>query len=60
MQCTLMSFINFLKKEILQIFIDAFLLALDIGSLDILDSIISRATGYHWPFMEPLVPFRLS
>ena len=48
------------RKEILQIFVDAFHSALDIGDLNILDAIISRAIEYHWQFMDLLAPFRLS
>ena len=48
------------RKEILQIFVGAFHSALDIGDLNILDAIISRAIEYHWQFMDLLAPFRLS
>lgn len=47
------------KKEILQIFVGAFLLSLKIGS-DILDSIMSMTMGYNWQYMEFLMPFILS
>ena len=42
-----MSSIPLFKNQILQILVDAFLLALDIVGLNILDSIIPRAQQCH-------------
>ena len=47
---TSMSSISLFKIEILQILVDAFLLALDIVGLNILDSIIPRAQQCHWKY----------
>ena len=47
---TSMSSISLFKIEILQILVDAFLLALDIVGLNILDSIIPRAQHCHWKY----------
>ena len=47
-----------LWKEILQIFVVVFLMALDVDGLNILDSIISRVMKYYGQHMELLVSFR--
>ena len=47
---TSMSSISLFKNQILQILVDAFLLALDIVGLNILDSIIPRARQCHWKY----------
>ena len=57
---TLMSFTTFLfRKEISQI-LDAFILALDIVGLNILDSVIYRAKEYHWKYTTFLSASRWS
>ena len=49
---TLMSSTALFRKEILQILVGAFLLALDIFSLNILVSIISADREYYWKYIE--------
>lgn len=58
--CTLMNSTRLFRKDILQIVVGTFLLALDISGLNILNSIISRAREYHWKYTEFLSSSRLS
>lgn len=46
--------------EILKILVDPFFLDLNIDSLNILDSIISRARENHWKYVDFLSSSRLS
>ena len=48
------------RKEILVIYVGAFLLGLDVGIWNILDSGNIRVMDYHWQDMELLGSFRFS
>ena len=60
MRGTLISSTPLFRKRILKLLVGPFLVALKIGDLNILDSIISRSMEYHWQYSELLASFRLS
>ena len=56
----LMSSIALFRKEVLQIFVGAFLLAFHVGGWNILDSVMYRTIEFNWNEIDLLASIRLS